>query len=188
MCIANVSLGGPAVRSPVWRACLNGVELDFSWPGKPMDNTFIEAFNGRFRKERLNENWYLSLEDAAEKVESWRRHYNGERPHSALGNLSPGSLPYWHKRRIDPQNSQSGWHRKWSETIAVYRYRLDRLYVTVGFHDHRLRFDLVCPPAVVHHQLLGVPGLGENILHRLVLVLLSVLDFLAKAAVVAVGR
>ena len=53
------------------------------------DNAFIEAFNGRFRKECLNENWFLYLEDAEEKVESWRRHYHGERPHSALGNLSP---------------------------------------------------------------------------------------------------
>ena len=57
-------------------------------PGKPTDNTFIESFNGRFRQECLNENWFLSLEDAEEKVESWRRYYNGERPHSALGNLS----------------------------------------------------------------------------------------------------
>lgn len=70
-------------------AYLNGVELDFSRPGKPTDNAFIESFNGRFRQECLNENWFLSLKDAVEKVESWRRHYNGERPHSALGNLSP---------------------------------------------------------------------------------------------------
>ena len=70
-------------------AYLNGVELDFSRPGKPTDNAFIEAFNGRFRQECLNENWFLSLSDAEEKVETWRRHYNGERPHSALGNLSP---------------------------------------------------------------------------------------------------
>ena len=70
-------------------AYLNGVQLHFSRPGKPTDNAFIEAFNGRFRQERLNENWFLFLEDAAEKVESWRRHYNGERPHSALSNLSP---------------------------------------------------------------------------------------------------
>ena len=53
---------------------LNGVKLDFSWPGKPTDNASIEAFNGRFRQECLNENWFLSLVDAAEKVESWRRH------------------------------------------------------------------------------------------------------------------
>ena len=70
-------------------AYLNGVELDFSRSGKPTDNAFIEAFNGRFRQECLNENWFLSLADAEEKVESWRKHYNGERPHSALGNLSP---------------------------------------------------------------------------------------------------
>ena len=60
-----------------------------SRPGKPTDNAFIEAFNGRFRQECLNENWFLSLEDAAEKVESWRKHYNGETLLSALGNLSP---------------------------------------------------------------------------------------------------
>ena len=49
---------------------LNEVDLDFSRLGNP----FIEAYNGRYRKEYLNENWFLSLEDAAEKVESWRRH------------------------------------------------------------------------------------------------------------------
>ena len=55
-------------------ACLNGVELDFSRPGKPTDNAFIGAINGRFRQECLNENWFLSLEDAEDKVESCRRH------------------------------------------------------------------------------------------------------------------
>ena len=73
-------------------ACLNGVELDFSRSGKPTYNAFIESFNGQFRLECLNENCFPSLEDAKEKVESWRNHYNGERPHSALGNLSPGKL------------------------------------------------------------------------------------------------
>jgi putative transposase len=53
-------------------AYLNGVELDFSRPGKPTDNAFIESFNGRFRQECLNESWFLSLEDAREKVETWR--------------------------------------------------------------------------------------------------------------------
>ena len=74
---------------PVWWAYLNGVELDFSRPGKPKDNAFIESFNGRFRQECLNENWFLSLEDVEEKVESWRSYHNGESPHSALNNLSP---------------------------------------------------------------------------------------------------
>lgn len=70
-------------------AYLNGVDLDFSRPGKPTDNAFIEAFNGRFREECLNENWFLSLEDAREKVEAWRQEYNTHRPHGALDNLSP---------------------------------------------------------------------------------------------------
>jgi len=70
-------------------AYLNGVELDFSRPGKPTDNAFIEAFNGRLREECLNENWFLCLEDARMKVEAWRGEYNRHRPHGALGNLSP---------------------------------------------------------------------------------------------------
>ena len=56
-------------RTDQW-AYLNGVELDFSWPGKPTDNAFVEALNGRFRQECLNGNWFLSLEDAEEKVET----------------------------------------------------------------------------------------------------------------------
>ena len=47
-----------------------------------------EAFNARLRAECLNESWFLSLEDARENIEGWRRHYNDERPHSALGNLA----------------------------------------------------------------------------------------------------
>jgi putative transposase len=70
-------------------AYLNGVELDFSRPGKPTDNAFIEAFNGRVREECLNQSWFLSLEDAREKIEDWRMEYNDSRPHGALGNLSP---------------------------------------------------------------------------------------------------
>ena len=70
----------------------NKVELDFSRPGKPTDNAFIESFNARLRQECLNENWFLSLEDARGKLESWRRHYNEERPHGALGNLAPSEF------------------------------------------------------------------------------------------------
>ena len=56
---------------------------------KPTDNAFIEAFNGRFRADCLNAHWFLSLADAEEKVETWRRHYNEERPHGAIGNRPP---------------------------------------------------------------------------------------------------
>ena len=65
------------------------LRLDFSRSGKPTDNAMTEAFNARLRAECLNENRFLSLEDAREKIEGWRRPYNGERPHSALGNLAP---------------------------------------------------------------------------------------------------
>ena len=70
-------------------AYLNKVKLDFSRPGKPTDNAFIESFNGKFRAECLNENWFLSLADARDKIEQWRDDYNYYRPHSSLGDLSP---------------------------------------------------------------------------------------------------
>jgi putative transposase len=53
------------------------------------EQTFYKAFNGRLRKECLNESWFLSMEDARDKVEAWRKEYNGNRPHGALGNLAP---------------------------------------------------------------------------------------------------
>jgi putative transposase len=66
-----------------------GVTLDFSRPGKPTDNAFIEAFNGRFRAECLNAHWFLNLADAQKKMEDWRRYYNEERPHGSIGNKPP---------------------------------------------------------------------------------------------------
>ena len=68
------------------------MKLDFSRLGKPTDNAFIEAFNDRFSQECLNKNWFLSLQDAEESAETWRKHYNGERPHSVFENLSPREL------------------------------------------------------------------------------------------------
>ena len=73
-------------------AYAHGVTLDFSRPGKPTDNAFIEAFNGRFRAECLNAHWFLTLADAAEKLEGWRRYYNEDRPHGAIGNKTPITL------------------------------------------------------------------------------------------------
>ncbi|WP_394855542.1 integrase core domain-containing protein, partial [Nitratireductor aquimarinus] len=63
----------------------NDVTLDFSRPGKPTDNGFIEAFNSKLRAECLNAHWFLSLADAREKLEDWRKYYNEVRPHSAIG-------------------------------------------------------------------------------------------------------
>jgi putative transposase len=73
-------------------AYTNSVTLDFSRPGTPTDNAFIEAFNGRFRAECLNTHWFLSLADAREKLEDWSRYYNEERPHGAIGQKTPIAL------------------------------------------------------------------------------------------------
>jgi putative transposase len=67
----------------------NKVELDFSRPGRPSDNALVEAFNSRFRQECLNQHWFMSLEDAREKLAAWQLEYNTERPHSSLGYRSP---------------------------------------------------------------------------------------------------
>ena len=67
----------------------NGAILDFSRPGKPTDNPFIESFNGSFRDECLNIHWFMSLHDAREKIENWRYDYNTFRPHSPIGNMTP---------------------------------------------------------------------------------------------------
>ncbi len=67
----------------------NGVKLDFSRPGKPTDNAFAESFIGSFRDECLNVNWFLSLEDAHDKILAWKVDYNEYRPHSSLGNMTP---------------------------------------------------------------------------------------------------
>lgn len=67
----------------------NGVQLDFTRPGKPTDNGLCESFNGRLRDECLNVNEFESIDHARDKIEVWRIDYNEQRPHSALGHLTP---------------------------------------------------------------------------------------------------
>ncbi len=66
-----------------------GVTLDFSRPGKPTDNAFVESCHGKVRAECIDQNWFLTLADARSKCEAYRREYNEERPHSAIGNKTP---------------------------------------------------------------------------------------------------
>jgi putative transposase len=82
---------GPEFRGRAVAAWSNerGVRLDFIEPGKPVQNAIIESFNGRFREECLNTNWFVSLADARRKTTAWREDYNECRPHSALGYLAP---------------------------------------------------------------------------------------------------
>ncbi len=77
----------PGISTP-W-AYASNVTPDFSRPGKPKDNALIEAFNGRFRTECLNTHWFLTLADAREKLEAWRKYYNEVCPHGTIGNNVP---------------------------------------------------------------------------------------------------
>jgi putative transposase len=70
-------------------AYAHGVTLDFSRPGKPTDNAFIEVFNSKLRGECLNAHWFMSLDDARAKLEGRRRYYNEDRPHSGIGQKTP---------------------------------------------------------------------------------------------------
>jgi len=65
------------------------VRIDFSRPGKPVDNCFVESFNGSLRDECLNVHWFDSLEQAKQQIEAWRSDYNESRPHMALANVTP---------------------------------------------------------------------------------------------------
>jgi putative transposase len=69
----------------------NGVQLEFSRPGKPTDNAFAESFNGHFRAECLDCHWFAALEEARQTIEAWRIEYNTERPHRALGQKTPAA-------------------------------------------------------------------------------------------------
>ena len=80
----------------------HGVTLNFSRQGKLTHNPYIESFNGNFRDECLNQHWFLSLPDAREKIEVWRKDYNSFRPHSSLGDLTPNE--YLSQQTV-PENS-----------------------------------------------------------------------------------
>jgi putative transposase len=70
----------------------NKVILDYSRPGKPTDNPYIESFNGSFRDECLNTNWFLSLDDAYDKISHWVQEYNHFRPHISLKEMTPAEF------------------------------------------------------------------------------------------------
>ena len=67
----------------------HGIRWHYIQPGRPMENGYVESFNGRLRDECLNENWFGDLAEARETIEAWRQDYNQCRPHSALGYRTP---------------------------------------------------------------------------------------------------
>ena len=97
---SNVTLGWQQDR---------GVEWHYIAPGKPMQNGFVESFNGRLRDECLNEQVFLSLDDARRKIEHWRNQYNRARPHSSLGYLAPEEFAASHSHlRSTPAARSAG--------------------------------------------------------------------------------
>lgn len=68
------------------------MQLDFIELGKPVQNAYIESFNGKFRDEYLNENWLVSLADARETIDAWRVDYETARPHSGLADRTPAEF------------------------------------------------------------------------------------------------
>ena len=85
---------GPEFRSRAldeW-AYENGVSLDFIQPGKPVQNPFVESFNGKMRDECLNVHWFADVEEARSMIDEWRNDYTQVRPHSSLGNRTPSEF------------------------------------------------------------------------------------------------
>ena len=82
---------GPELTSHVMQRWVaeRGVALSYIVPGKPMQNGYVESFNGKFRDECLNIHWFLSLSHARELIAAWRHDYNTNRPHSALIQKAP---------------------------------------------------------------------------------------------------
>ena len=78
----------PGVSLDLW-AYANGVVMEFSRPGKPTDNAYIESFNGTLRDACLNVHWFDDLTDAQTKLQAWRQEYNETRPHRSPNELSP---------------------------------------------------------------------------------------------------
>jgi putative transposase len=103
-------------------AYAHGITLRFIRPGKPIENAYVESFNGKFRDECLNEHWFVNLVDAKETIESWRIDYNTVRPHSSLN----GATPEQFARITESKNPRTShypcsgfWGQvMWSETHA----------------------------------------------------------------------
>jgi len=83
-----------------------GVALNFIRPGKPVENALIESFNGRLRDECLNANSFVSIAQAQQLIEAWRYDYNYQRPHGALGQLTPSEYAGRDQQRTEAARLQ----------------------------------------------------------------------------------
>lgn len=94
---------GPEFTSDAFLAWTqqHGIRHILIQPGKPMQNGYIESFNGKFRDECLNENWLPSLIAARDVIADWRRDYNEVRPHSGCGRIPPAQFAATHRSNIN---------------------------------------------------------------------------------------
>ncbi len=86
----------------------HGVKLNFITPGKPIENAFIESFNGRLRHECLNQHYFSTLQEAKEITEKWRINFNTFRPHSSLKGQTPDAFTKaWKDKNQQPNNQET---------------------------------------------------------------------------------
>ena len=78
----------------------HGIRHILIQPGRPMQNGYIESFNGKFRDEHLNEHWFQTLQQARSALASWRQDYNEIRPHSSLGRITPAQFAQQHRLAV----------------------------------------------------------------------------------------
>ena len=102
---------GPEFTSRAFLAwtSLHGIRHILIQPGRPMQNGYIESFNGKFRDECLNEQWFQSLSQARDCIAEWRKDYNEVRPHSSLGRIPPAQFAQQQRIQIfatDSNNNQ----------------------------------------------------------------------------------
>jgi putative transposase len=92
---------GPEFTSRVFMAWAQtrGIRHILIQPGRPMQNGYIESFNGKFRDEHLNESWFETLQQARNEVSIWKQDYNQVRPHSSVGRIPPAEFAHLHRQR-----------------------------------------------------------------------------------------
>jgi putative transposase len=85
-----------------------GVQHRLNDAGSPTQNAYVESFNGKFRAECLNEQWFETLGQARQEITRWRRDYNEVRPHSAIGGIPPAQFAAAHRQLVgDAQHQQA---------------------------------------------------------------------------------
>ena len=92
---------GPEFTSRVFMAWAqtHGIRHILIQPGCPMQNGYIESFNGKFRDEHLNESWFETLQQARNAASIWKQDYNQVRPHSSVGRIPPAEFAHLHRQR-----------------------------------------------------------------------------------------